>query len=138
MRSVKRKVIKPWLLYWLHWVLDYLNSFYCQISNTRLVQGSVDFWSFSYFYFISAFSTLYLFSVFLKNWSTVNVQYWVSYKCTVQWFTIFKCYTSFILNIKYSLYFPCCTLYLCSLFYNGLRILILTTTLPLHLPSPYW
>ena len=46
----------------------------------------------------------------LSDWTTtVAVQYCVSNRYTMEWFTIFKGYTPFI--IKHWLYSPCCTIY---------------------------
>ena len=38
-------------------------------------------------------------------WGIIDVQYYISYKCTIYWFTIFKGFTPFIVIIKYWLYF---------------------------------
>ena len=38
---------------------------------------------------------------FLKNWSTVAVQYYISSRCTTEWLTICKGYAAFIIFIKY-------------------------------------
>ena len=48
----------------------------------------------------------------------VDVQYCVSYRCTIEWFTILKVQTPLIVIIKYWLYSLCCTRYSCSLFYT--------------------
>lgn len=50
-------------------------------------------------------------------WSTVAVQYRKSYRCSIEWFTIFKGSNPFIVIIKYRLWFLCCTICPCSLFY---------------------
>ena len=49
-------------------------------------------------------------------WGIVDVQYYVSLRCTTQWFTIVKGYIQFIVIIKYQLYFLCCTIQPHSLF----------------------
>ena len=46
------------------------------------------------------------------------VQYYISYRCSTEWFTIFKGYTPFIGIIKCWLYSICCNTYPCSLFYT--------------------
>ena len=48
---------------------------------------------------VSFFSPLKKF--FLKNWSTVAVQYYISSRCTIEWLTICKGYAAFIIFIKY-------------------------------------
>ena len=47
---------------------------------------------------------------FYFYWS-MDIQYYLSYRCTIQWFTIFKDYIPFIVIIKYWLHSPCCTIY---------------------------
>ena len=47
----------------------------------------------------------------------VDVQYYISYRCTIQRFTIFKGYIPFIVIIKDWLCSLYCTIYPCSLFY---------------------
>ena len=47
----------------------------------------------------------------------VAVQYYVSYRCTIQWVVIFKGCAPFIVIVKYWLYSPHCTIYSYSLFY---------------------
>lgn len=56
----------------------------------------------------------YFFSFFL-NWNIVDVQYYVSYRCTIQGFIIFKGYAPLTVIVTYWLYSLCCTIYLCLL-----------------------
>ena len=67
----------------------------------------------------------FLFFVFVFFWSTVNIKYYVSYKCTIWWFLIFKGYIPFEVIRKYFLYFPCSTIHpLTYIKPNGLNLLI--------------
>ena len=77
---------------------------------------------------------IYLFIAFF-SWSIVAVQYYVSYRCTIYQFTIFKGYTPFIVTIKYWLYSLCCITYPCSLFYT--EYFVPLNSLPLYCPSPF-
>ena len=53
-----------------------------------------------------------LFIFLLKySWCTI-----LCYRCTIEWFTILKGYTPFIVIVKYWLHPLCCTIYPCSLF----------------------
>ena len=49
-------------------------------------------------------------------WSTVHLQYYISFRCTTWWISIFVDYTPFKVVIKYWLYSLCCTIYFCILF----------------------
>ena len=64
------------------------------------------------------FSDHFTFFHFIFYWSTVPAQYYISYRCIIQWFTIFKGNTPLIVIIKYWLYSSCCAIYPCSLFYT--------------------
>ena len=68
--------------------------------------------------------------------SIVDVQCCIRYRCTIQWFTIFKGYTSFIVIIKYWLYFPYCTIKPVLVTYFILRLAPLSP-LPLFCLSPF-
>ena len=50
-------------------------------------------------------------SFFFYFYWSMDIQYYLSYRCTIQWFTIFKDYIPFIVIIKYWLHSPCCTIY---------------------------
>lgn len=55
---------------------------------------------------------------FFSNWRIADVQYYINYWCTIQWFMIFKGYMPLIVIIKFLPYSPHCTMCLCSLFYT--------------------
>ena len=57
---------------------------------------------------------------------------YILYRCIIWLFTIFKVYNPFVV-IKYWLSFPCCTIYLCSLYYTWEFVLLI----PLPLDCPY-
>lgn len=63
------------------------------------------------------FFECWIFILFVYG-SIVAAQYYTSYRCTVQWFTIFKGYPPPIVIIKYCLYSACCRIYPSSLFYT--------------------
>ena len=73
--------------------------------------------------------------------SIVAEQHYTSYRCTVQWFTIFKGYTPSIVIIKYCLYSLCCTIYPhnISVFYITVCTFEFTSLpCPSYLCSPHW
>ena len=66
-------------------------------------------------------------------WSIVDLQNFISFQCTTQWFNISADYASELLYC-YWLYSLCCTLHPCDLFYNWRSVPLS----PLHYftPSP--
>ena len=71
-------------------------------------------------------------------WSIFAVQYYVSYRCTLQWFTIFKGCTTFIV-IKYWLYPPIVQYILVAYFIPNSSYLLIpnSQSIPPLNPSPW-
>ena len=66
------------------------------------------------FFFFSCFIYFICLLIFFYQ-GIVDIQYYMSFRCTMPWFTVFKGYTTFMI-IKYWLYSLCCVMYPCSLF----------------------
>ena len=62
------------------------------------------------------FSPFYTYLIVYICFSSFFKKRRYSFRCTTQWFTIFKDYTPFIVIIKYWLYSLCCRVYPYSLF----------------------
>ena len=78
------------------------------------VKVKVQLSNFSFVFFIPSLLFFFQFYAFF-NWGRADWQYYVSFRCTTQWFTNFKGYSPFILITKYWLYSLCCSVYPCGL-----------------------
>ena len=73
---------------------------------------------------------------FFFNWGIADVQYYVSFRCTTKWFTIFLSYVPFIVIVKYWLY-----LNLREPSWQWLLLSagsLMRTNCPPHLAQPLW
>ena len=76
------------------------------------------------------------FFFFFFNWGIADVQYYVSFRCTAKWFTIFLSYVPFIVIVKYWLY-----LNLREPSWQWLLLSagsLMRTNCPPHLDQPLW
>ena len=104
--------------------------------------------------FLLVFPSLYIYWFFLK-WSIVDLQCYVSFRCTTLWFSKFICYAMLTTSVTtvhhytmlllfHWLYFLCCTFYSCDLFihpilgclYLPLPFKYFAHSSPLHLWQP--
>lgn len=72
---------------------------------------------------------------FLSDWGTADVQLYVTFVCTTQWFTTFKGCIPRTLIIKYWLLSLCCTAHPCGLFILHISLHLLT---PPHRSCPHF
>ena len=76
---------------------------------------------------VSLFPTTCNINTALKSffyWSIADLQHYISFRCTTQWFKTFTDYTRFVVIIKYWLYSLCCTIYPCSPFLLYIKLFI--------------